>query len=219
MNRPELLEGPPNQTTIETQTQHQEAAQQSNIYRIAWQRKSLVILGIMLGLVLYGHGHSIQLSGTPDSSAGSSGGGTGLWQWMAHAGQRGLGAGGLAVAQSGLDRLDAELDQVVDLEAIRAAGVRIGADVQYSLLVAFTLTPMMSARLLRPERERKHTRLGAWSARSYDRMVARYGDMLDWVLDRPRATMAVFALTLALTGLLYVLDQRGLLPAEGVDDK
>ncbi|HQR07388.1 MAG TPA: polysaccharide biosynthesis tyrosine autokinase [Gemmatales bacterium] len=52
MNRPELLEGSPNQTTIETQTQHQEAAQQSNIYRIAWQRKSLLILGLMLALVI-----------------------------------------------------------------------------------------------------------------------------------------------------------------------
>lgn len=44
---------------------------------------------------------------------------------------------------------------------------------------------MMSARLLRPARERKHSRPGAWSARSFDALVHRYGLALDWVLDMP----------------------------------
>src|SRR5213075_986403 len=65
----------------------------------------------------------------------------------------------------------------------REFAITLAVAILISALVSLTLTPMMSARLLRPERERKHTRLGAWSARSYDRMVARYGQMLDWVLD------------------------------------
>jgi len=83
-----------------------------------------------------------------------------------------------------------------------------------SAVVSLTLTPMMSARLLRPERERKHTRLGAWSERSYERMVARYGVMLNWVLDRPRATLAVFGLTLVLTGVLYIVVPKGFFPVQ-----
>ena len=38
--------------------------------------------------------------------------------------------------------------------------------------------------------------------------------MLDWVLDRPRATLAVFALTLALTGVLYVVVPKGFFPMQ-----
>ncbi len=53
MNRPELLEGSPLPNALEaTMQQQQEAVSQSNIYRIAWQRKSLLILGVLLALVI-----------------------------------------------------------------------------------------------------------------------------------------------------------------------
>ena len=52
MNRPELLEGSPIQGNLDLASQHQEAASQSNIYRIAWQRKSLLILGLLLAVVI-----------------------------------------------------------------------------------------------------------------------------------------------------------------------
>jgi multidrug efflux pump len=83
-----------------------------------------------------------------------------------------------------------------------------------SAFVSLTLTPMMSARLLKPEHEAKHSRLGAWSTKAFDATVAQYGRALSWVLDRPRATMGVFALTLALTGLLYVIVPKGFFPVQ-----
>ena len=83
-----------------------------------------------------------------------------------------------------------------------------------SAFVSLTLTPMMSARLLKPERERRHSALGQWFGAAFERTVARYGRALDWVLDRPRATMAVFALTLALTGWLYVVVPKGFFPLQ-----
>ena len=83
-----------------------------------------------------------------------------------------------------------------------------------SAVVSLTLTPMMSARLLRAERSQKHSRIATWSARTFDQLVARYGRMLDWVLDRPIATLLVFFLTLALTGLLYVLVPKGFFPVQ-----
>jgi len=92
--------------------------------------------------------------------------------------------------------------------------ITLAVAILISAFVSLTLTPMMSARLLRPERERKHSRLGAWSARSFDAMVASYGRGLDWVLDRPRATLAVFILTMALTGLLYVVVPKGFFPLQ-----
>jgi succinoglycan biosynthesis transport protein ExoP len=53
MNRPDLLEGSPLPNALEATMQHQqEAVSQSNIYRIAWQRKSLLILGVVLAIVI-----------------------------------------------------------------------------------------------------------------------------------------------------------------------
>jgi multidrug efflux pump len=92
--------------------------------------------------------------------------------------------------------------------------ITLAVAILISAFVSLTLTPMMSARLLRAESERRHGAIGAWSARAFDGMVARYGDALTWVLDRPGATMLVFALTLGLTGLLYMVVPKGFFPVQ-----
>ena len=48
----------------------------------------------------------------------------------------------------------------------------------------------------------------------FDRVIARYGAMLDWVLDRQRATLLVAVGTLALTVLLYILVPKGFFPVQ-----
>ncbi len=50
MSRPEMMD-PVTQPPMELGQQH-EAVAQSNIYRIAWQRKSLLFLGLLVGLVI-----------------------------------------------------------------------------------------------------------------------------------------------------------------------
>jgi multidrug efflux pump len=92
--------------------------------------------------------------------------------------------------------------------------ITLAVSILISAFVSLTLTPMMSARLLKPERERKHSRLGAWFGAAFERTIQQYGRMLDWVLDRPRATLLVFALTVALTGLLYVAVPKGFFPVQ-----
>ena len=83
-----------------------------------------------------------------------------------------------------------------------------------SAVVSLTLTPMMCARLLRPEHARRRSRLGGMSAAAFETMVAAYGRWLDWVLDRPRSTLGAFGLTLALTALLYVYVPKGFFPVQ-----
>ncbi|MEH0166184.1 efflux RND transporter permease subunit [Roseateles microcysteis] len=83
-----------------------------------------------------------------------------------------------------------------------------------SAFVSLTLTPMMSARLLRPESQHKHSKLGDWFGRWFDNLVASYGRGLDWVLDRPRSTLLVFAATIGLTGLLYMAVPKGFFPLQ-----
>ncbi|WP_300752970.1 multidrug efflux RND transporter permease subunit [Janthinobacterium sp.] len=92
--------------------------------------------------------------------------------------------------------------------------ITLAVAILISAFVSLTLTPMMSARLLRPEHERRQTRLGAWSERSFNALVSRYGVALDWVLDRPRMAMLVFVATLVLTGLLYVIVPKGFFPVQ-----
>ncbi len=92
--------------------------------------------------------------------------------------------------------------------------ITLAVAILISAFVSLTLTPMMSARLLRPERERSHSRVGAWFTQRFDAMVASYGRALNWVLDRPRATLVVFALTLGSTGLLYMVVPKGFFPVQ-----
>jgi multidrug efflux pump len=92
--------------------------------------------------------------------------------------------------------------------------ITLAVSILISAFVSLTLTPMMSARLLRPESEHKHTKLGSWFGAKFDATIALYGRALDWVLDRPRATMLAFAATLGLTALLYVWVPKGFFPVQ-----
>ena len=92
--------------------------------------------------------------------------------------------------------------------------ITLAVAILISAFVSLTLTPMMSARLLRAQREQRSSRLGRWWAQGFERLLARYGRALDWVLDRPRATLAVFGLTLVLTGWLYFVVPKGFFPLQ-----
>ncbi|OWQ85334.1 multidrug transporter subunit MdtB [Roseateles aquatilis] len=92
--------------------------------------------------------------------------------------------------------------------------ITLAVAILISAFVSLTLTPMMSARLLKPESEQKHSRLGTWFGDRFDRMIQAYGRGLDWVLDRPVLTLLGFAGTLALTALLYVVVPKGFFPVQ-----
>ncbi len=92
--------------------------------------------------------------------------------------------------------------------------ITLAVAILISAFVSLTLTPMMSARLLKPETEQKHSRLGTWFGEKFEAMIQGYGRALDWVLDRPVLTLLGFAATLALTALLYVVVPKGFFPVQ-----
>ncbi len=92
--------------------------------------------------------------------------------------------------------------------------ITLAVAILISAFVSLTLTPMMSARLLKPESQHKPSRLGQWTADRFDRLIQAYGRGLDWVLDRPTLTLLGFVATLALTALLYVLVPKGFFPVQ-----
>ncbi len=92
--------------------------------------------------------------------------------------------------------------------------ITLAVSILISAVVSLTLTPMMSARLLKPEKDQKHTKLGAWATRTFDGLIERYGRALDWVLDHSFLTMLVFIGTLVLTGVLYLVVPKGFFPVQ-----
>ncbi|MDD3352642.1 MdtB/MuxB family multidrug efflux RND transporter permease subunit [Zoogloea sp.] len=91
----------------------------------------------------------------------------------------------------------------------REFAITLAVSILISALVSLTLTPMMSARLLKPT-GRHHDHNGAF----FQAIVDRYAVMLDWVLARQRLTLLVSIGTLALTALLYVLIPKGFFPVQ-----
>src|SRR6185312_3171021 len=69
----------------------------------------------------------------------------------------------------------------------REFAITLAVAILISAVVSLTLTPMMAAKLLRHTPEEKQGRFYRASGAFFDRVIARYGRMLDWVLDRQGA--------------------------------
>jgi multidrug efflux pump len=96
----------------------------------------------------------------------------------------------------------------------REFAVTLAVAILISAVVSLTLTPMMCAKLLRPERETRENRFTRASARMFDNVIERYGRALDWVLDRQPMALLVWVVTLALTVILYFIVPKGFFPVQ-----
>jgi multidrug efflux pump len=83
-----------------------------------------------------------------------------------------------------------------------------------SAIVSLTLTPMMCAKLLRPENHEGGNRVTRWFNGAVDRTVAAYGRSVEWVLLHQPATLLATAITIAATIGLYVVVPKGFLPLQ-----
>ena len=92
--------------------------------------------------------------------------------------------------------------------------ITLAVSILISAFVSLTLTPMMCARLLKHEHEEDHGRLWRAVGKAFDDIIAAYGRMLNWVLDRSAATLIVFLATLGLTAVLYLLVPKGFFPVQ-----
>ncbi|WP_339674137.1 multidrug efflux RND transporter permease subunit [uncultured Zhongshania sp.] len=87
--------------------------------------------------------------------------------------------------------------------------VTLAVAIAISLVVSLTLTPMMCARMLREPLQSEDSAPGAM-----DRFIARYGEMLDWVLARQPAAMMAMLATILLTVLLYFAVDKDFFPVQ-----
>ena len=96
----------------------------------------------------------------------------------------------------------------------REFAITLAVAILISALVSLTLTPMMCAKFLRHVPEEKQGKFFRASGAFFERVIHRYGEMLDWVLARQRATLWVALGTLVLTVLLYIFIPKGFFPVQ-----
>ncbi len=96
----------------------------------------------------------------------------------------------------------------------REFAITLAVAILISAVVSLTLTPMMCARLLKHTPKEKQGRLYRVTGEWFDAIIARYGRMLTWVLDRQTATLWVTILTLVLTVVLYIFVPKGFFPLQ-----
>ena len=96
----------------------------------------------------------------------------------------------------------------------REFAITLAVAILISAVVSLTLTPMMCAKLLRRTPPAEQGAFYRASGRWFDGVIGRYGEMLNWVLDHQRATLWVFAGTLVLTVILYVVIPKGFFPLQ-----
>jgi multidrug efflux pump len=96
----------------------------------------------------------------------------------------------------------------------REFAVTLAVTIIVSAVVSLTLTPMMSARILRHKPKEQQGRVYRASERAFERMIAFYGRTLKFVLGYQTITLFVALGTLALTIFLYVIIPKGFFPVQ-----
>jgi multidrug efflux pump len=96
----------------------------------------------------------------------------------------------------------------------REFAVTLSTAVAVSMVVSLTTTPMMCAKLLRPEREETRGRFYQVSQGVFDGALSRYETGLKWVLRHLRLTLAISLATLALSVYLFAVIPKGFFPQQ-----
>src|SRR5438270_561120 len=99
----------------------------------------------------------------------------------------------------------------------REFAITMSVAVVVSALISLTLTPMMCAKLLRPEKEEDQSHRGGfyhWTEDFFTRFRDLYERGLRWVLGHQPLMLTIALITLVATILLYVVIPKGLLPQQ-----
>jgi len=96
----------------------------------------------------------------------------------------------------------------------REFAVTLSVAILVSLAISLTTTPMMCARLLRPQHESTQGRLFQWSERGFEFLLNGYRRTLDFVLGHGVWVMLVLLATIILNVYLYVIIPKGFFPQQ-----
>ncbi|HJZ65838.1 MAG TPA: multidrug efflux RND transporter permease subunit [Candidatus Acidoferrum sp.] len=96
----------------------------------------------------------------------------------------------------------------------REFAITLAVTILVSAVVSLTLTPMMSAKLLRHQREEEQTWFYRKSEHAFNSIIAFYGRTLQVVLRYRATTLLITIATLVGTILLYIYVPKGFFPVQ-----
>jgi multidrug efflux pump len=96
----------------------------------------------------------------------------------------------------------------------REFAVTLSVTILVSAFVSLTLTPMMSAKLLKHKAKDQQNKLYRKSEEWFEYVIAQYGKGVKWVLARQTLTLLVTAATFVLTIVLYIVVPKGFFPVQ-----
>ncbi len=96
----------------------------------------------------------------------------------------------------------------------REFAVVLSVAILISLVVSLTTTPMMCARLLRPEKDLKHGRLYNASERVFSWTLRAYEVSLGWALRHGIVMLILLAATIGVNFYLYTIVPKGFFPQQ-----
>jgi multidrug efflux pump len=96
----------------------------------------------------------------------------------------------------------------------REFAVTLSSAILVSMVISLTTTPMMCARVLKPEKGRQHGRLYAATERGFNRLLEGYRRSLTWSLAHPSLIIIVFLATLGLNVFLLMKIPKGFFPLQ-----
>ncbi len=96
----------------------------------------------------------------------------------------------------------------------REFAVTLSVTILVSAFVSLTLTPMMSAKLLKHKRKQDQNKLYKKSEEWFEYVIAQYGKGVKWVLAHQTLTLLVTAGTFFFTIFLYIIVPKGFFPVQ-----
>jgi len=97
---------------------------------------------------------------------------------------------------------------------LRVFSITLSVAILISLVISLTTTPMMCARLLRHDPERKQGKFFQFTERAFNKMLRTYERTLKWALAAPALMMFILLVTVCLNVFLYVEVPKGFFPSE-----
>ncbi len=96
----------------------------------------------------------------------------------------------------------------------REFAITLAVTILVSAVVSLTLTPMMSAKILRHKEESQQGWFFRKSEYAFTWIISKYGSTLQWVLRHQPLTLMVTLATLVGTIILYVIVPKGFFPVQ-----
>jgi multidrug efflux pump len=96
----------------------------------------------------------------------------------------------------------------------REFAITLSVTILISAVVSLTLVPMACAKLLKAETEAHENAFQRYSREGFYRVIAIYGHMLNWVLDRQTFVLLIALATFGLTAWLYIVIPKGFFPLQ-----